>query len=259
LGEFDSWNDGGEVLVFWLEDLDEIWHNLDVLSNLSLNRLHDSNLDTEGTSSHEAMSHGGIDEFLLWLTGRDEITHNVLLGLCSLSSSLTSDNNLDTDGTSSHDTTHNVVNGSSNWGSGKELELEVLSVGSSAESSVVVEWSDGDFNLVVIIIEVVSLFDERFDFSDSSSTTIKELVVLGGLDSNFGGGGGSFDLDTGVSFHTKNLGEESVELSVEDSIGNELLLGVKFLNSSFVGCVDPITLTLVQFHRSACRCQSFGR
>ena len=160
MSELNTWNDLGDVLILWIEDLDKIRHNLDVLSNLSFDGLHDLDLDTNSTLSHEAMSDRGIDELLLWLSGRDKITSVVLLGLGSLSSDLTGNDNLDTDGTSSHDTTHDVVNGGSNWDSGEELELKVLNVGSGAESSVVVKWSDGELNLVVIIVEVVSLLDE---------------------------------------------------------------------------------------------------
>ena len=141
-------------------DLNEIGHNLNlVTSNLLLDGSHNGDLDTDGTLSHRDVPHGGVDEFLNGLTGGDKITLGVFGGLCSLSSNLTGNNDSATNSVSSHDTTHDVVDGSSNWDSIKKLHLEVLDVGGSAESSIT-NWEDGHINFVVSIVEVISLLDE---------------------------------------------------------------------------------------------------
>jgi hypothetical protein len=66
----------GKYFVFlWVVDLDEIWHELEgTVWHNSLNITHDLNLKSKNTLSHENMSNGGINEFSLWLTGRDQIS-----------------------------------------------------------------------------------------------------------------------------------------------------------------------------------------
>merc|ERR1719424_2388018 len=113
-------------------------------TDLSLDGHHDLDLDSENTSSHVDVSDGNIDELFLWLTSGDLISLSVLLGLCSFSSNLSGNDDLATDGVSSHDTSQDVVDSHSAWDSREELHLEVLTVGSSAEGSVVLEWSHGE-------------------------------------------------------------------------------------------------------------------
>ena len=132
------------------------------------------------------MADGDIDELELWLTSGDNIALLVLLGLSSLASDLTGDDDLATDGTTtSHDGGKNVVGGKTNGSTAEELELEVLSLSRSTEVLVVGKGLDGEFNLVVNIVEVVSLLDETLELTDLSATLLENLLSLGGLDSDF--------------------------------------------------------------------------
>ena len=91
-------------LILGLVDLNEIGHNLLVLSNDGGGTGHDLDLNSEDSLSEFVVSDGQVDELELGLTGGYDITLLVLLGLCSLSSDLTGNGDFATGGTtSSHD------------------------------------------------------------------------------------------------------------------------------------------------------------
>ena len=216
-----------KVLFLRLNDLDEIGHNLLGLTNHDFGGLHDLDLKTEHTLTELDVSDGNINEIFLGLTSRDLVTLSVLLSLCSLSTNLTGNNNFATDGTTtSHDGSKDVVSSESDGSTTEELHLEDLNVGSSAEVSVVTEGFDGKINFVVNIVEVVSLLDEGLDFSNLTGVFVEEVLMAGSLNTDLGGHGGSSNLNTGVTLHTKSLGEELVKLSLEHTVGNELLFGI---------------------------------
>ena len=103
-------------MILWLVDIDNIGHEFHgsiwhFLSDIG----HDLYLKTKNTLSHQDVSNGGIKEFFLWLTGGDQITLGVFLGLCSLTSDFTSNENLATSGILSHDCVHDTVDGHSYW------------------------------------------------------------------------------------------------------------------------------------------------
>jgi hypothetical protein len=220
-------NGGGDVVVFFLglDDLDEIGHDLEGSSFTELDGLHDGNLDTEHTLSEFDVTDGLVNEVFSGLTSGDLVTHNVLLGGGTLSSNLTSDTDFATDGLSlSHDGSHNVVSSVSDGGTGEELVLEGLSLGSGTERSLVSEGLDGEVEFVVCVVVHVSLLEERLNFLNFTVGLGEHLLGLGATDTDFSGDTGGSNLNTGVTFFSEGSGEELVELGVENSVSNELSL-----------------------------------
>jgi hypothetical protein len=63
---------------------------------------------------------------------------------------------------------------------------------------------------------------------------VKQVGGFGASDTDFSSHTGETDLNTSVAFNTESSGEELVELSLENSVGNEALLGVHL--SDFLVC-----------------------
>jgi len=226
LGGLDS-GLGVIVLILGLVDLNVIGHDLLFVSNLNLSALHDLYLKTKNTLTELNGTDCRVDEIVLGLTSGDLITLSIFLGLGSLTTNLTSNNDLATDGlTTSHDGTEDVISSHTDGSSIKKLELKGLDIGGGTKVLVIRDWFDSKIDLVVLIIEVVSLLDERLDLLDLTGGLFEELLLLGGTNTDFSVDAGSTDLNTGITLHAKSLLEELVELSLENTIGNELLLGV---------------------------------
>lgn len=224
----------GISVLLGVSDLDVVGHDDSLLTNLLLDISHDFNLDSEDTLSKLDVSAGFINELLLGVSSRDQITLLVFHGFCSLSSDLSRDDNFATLSlTSLHDSGEDVVSSKSNWGSVQKLELDGLALGGSAEVSVVGNGLDSELNLVVLIVEVVSLLDEGLKLSDLSGFGVEDFSGLGSLDSNLSGHAGGSHLNSGISVSSEASGKELMELSLEDTIGNELLLGIHSSDFSF--------------------------
>jgi len=221
------------VLFLGLVDLNEIGHDLLLLSDLDLGALHDFDLETKHALAELDGTRSRIDEIVFGLTCGDLITLGVLLSLCTLSTDLTGNNDLATDGhTTAHDGTKDVVGGHTDGSAGQELVLEGLNVGGGAKVSVVRNGFDGQVDLVVGVVEVVPLLDERLDLLDLTGLLGEEILALGGTDADLSVDTGGANLNTGVALHTESLLEELVELSLENTVSNELLLRVNLLGSS---------------------------
>ena len=234
LSSEDLWL-GELFVVLWWDDLDEVWHDLGgTRGGGSLGSLHNLNSKTKHSLSHLDATDGSVDELELWLTGGDLVTLGVLLGLGSLSTDLTGDDDLTTDGTTTaHDGSKDVVGGHTDWGSVQELSLEDLDVGSSAHILVVSEWLEGDVELVLNIIEAVSLLNGGLDLLHESHVLVNDILEAGASDTDLSVVAGATNLKTSISLLSEGLGEELIELGLEDSIGNELLLGVELSSLSF--------------------------
>ena len=129
-------------------------------------------------------------------------------------------------------------------GAGQELVLEGLDVGGGAQVSVIRDWLDGEVDLVVGVVEVVSLLDEGLDLLDLTGLLGEDVLALGGADTDLSVDGGGADLNAGVALNSESLLEELVELSLEDTVGDELLLGVDLLASS---CFSHCVFVFVKF------------
>jgi len=230
LGSVDS---GGDVRVLLLgfEDVNLIWEDFLVSALADLETLHDLDLDAENTSTELSVTDGDVDKVVLWLTSGNLVTSSVLLGLGTLTTDLTRDDNLATNGsTSAHDGTNDVVGSETHGGAGEELVLKDLSVGGGAKVLVVVEGLDREVDLVVFVVEVVSLLNEGLDLLDGSCLLVNEVGGLGAADTDFSAHAGKTDLNAGVTLLSESAGEELVEFSLEDSVSNEALLGVHSLD-----------------------------
>lgn len=219
------------VLILGLEDLDHVGHNLLVGTDTNLGTLHDLYFKTEDTLTEFDVTDSNINEVVLGLTSGDLVTGVVLLGLGTLSTDLSGDNNLATGGTTTtHDGSHDVVGGHTDGGTVEQLVLKGLDVSGGGEFLEVGEGLDGKLDLVVFIVEVVSLFDEGLDLLNLTGGLVEEVLALGSLDTDLSGHVGGTDLNSGVTFETEGTGEELVKLGLEHSVSDELLLGVDLLD-----------------------------
>lgn len=74
-----------------------------------------------------------------------------------------------------------------------------------------------------MLVVVESLFNEGLDFLDLF-LSLQDVLSFGNSDSDFSTEMTDFDFNSLVSELSENLGEELMELSLEDSVGNELSL-----------------------------------
>lgn len=168
---------------------------------------------------------------MLGLTGGDLVTSAVLLGLGALATDLTGNVDFATGGTATaHNSADNVVGGVTDGDTVQKLVLEGLNVGGSGEALGVGERLDGELDAVVLVVEAVALFDEGLEFLDLLEGFVEEFLVAGSEHADLSLHVGGTDLNATVAFHGEGLHEELVELSLENTIGNELALGRNLLN-----------------------------
>ena len=74
-----------------------------------------------------------------------------------------------------------------------------------------------------MLVVVESLFDEGLDFLDLF-LSLQDVFSFGDSDSDFSSEVADLDFDSLVSELSEDLGEELMELGLEDSVGNELSL-----------------------------------
>jgi len=215
------------VLILGLTDGDNIGHNLDdLVLHHDLGTLHNLDLKTEDTLAELDVADSAVNEVVLGLTSGDLVTSSVLLGLGALTTDFTGDHNLATGGTTTaHNSADNVVGGVTDGDTVQELGLEGLNVVSSGEGVLESEGLDGELDAVVLIVETIALLDEGLEFLNLLDGSVEELLGLSGEDANLGLHVGSTDLNTAITFLGKAFHEELVELSLENTIGNELALG----------------------------------
>lgn len=144
-------------------------------------------------------------------------------GLGSLLSELAGDDDFATFGFVLHDGFDDGGGGHTDWETGQEFESEILGLGGGAETSIS-DTLNLDFDTVLLVTE--SLFDELGQFTDTSTVVTDDGIGFGGVDVDFGLGGEDTDFDSGVAGFLQGSGEELVQFSVENTIGNELLLFV---------------------------------
>ncbi len=224
------------IVILGLGDLNEVGHDLvATVSHSDLGALHNLDLKTENTLTELDGTDSHVDEIVLGLTSGDLVTLGVLLGLCALTTDLTGDHDFATGGlTTAHDGAQDVVGGHTDGGASQKLEFQSLDVGGGAQVSVIGDRLDGKVDLVVGVVESVSLLNERLDLLDLTGLLGNKLGGLGGANTDLSVDGGSADLNTGVTLHAEGLLEELVELSLEDTISDELLFGVNFLDASVI-------------------------
>jgi len=160
-----------------------------------------------------------IDEVLGWLTGVDHEAISELHALGTSSTELARDDNLATLGTALHNESENTIASSSNGKTVEQLVSERFALSDSRETTILnlggVE-GDGVFG------EFEALLDERCEFANASSLLAKDFLGVGCANDDVGDSGSDADFDTRVSLFSQLTLEEFVQLSVEDTICDEL-------------------------------------
>jgi len=149
-------------------------------------------------------------------------------GLGSLLLELTGDNDFATLSTILDNWLNNVVSSQSKRDVLEELVVHGFNLSRSAETLVLDGVSE---NLDLIIRVSESLLEELSEFLVFLSLNTNNLLGLSWLDSDFSLDRGSSDFNTSVTSILESLGEERMELSVEDTICHEFLLLVDLLGS----------------------------
>ena len=185
---------------------------------------HDANLDTNTSLAHQNVTDSSIRVLGSGVTTLDHVTVVKFHSLGTLSTQLSTDNNLNSLGGSLHDEADNSVASTPDGEAAKKLELEGLGLGLGAEATV------GDTLGVKLdgsVLESEPLLDDGGELADALSLLSENGLGAGGTDDDLGAHGGSANLNSGVAILGKLPGEELVELSVENSVSDELpLLGL---------------------------------
>lgn len=142
-----------------------------------------------------------------------------LHGLGTGSTELTGDDNLTTLGARLHDEAEDTIASTSDGETVEKLVSQGLALSDGGETTVLdLGGVEGDG----VLGELESLLDERGELANAAALLAENLLGVGGSDDDIGDGGGNADLDAGVALLSELALEELVELSVEDTVGDEL-------------------------------------
>jgi len=184
-------------------------------------RKHDHDLDTEDTLAHEHVADGLLDVHVGDLTSLDHVTLLEFHTLRTLGTKLARHDNLATLGTGLHDEADDRVGGTADGKTLDELVLERFGLGIGAETALVDGLSEKG-ELVLLVAE--ALLDDGGELLDALEVLADNFLGVGGADDDLSADGGDAHFDTGVTELAELLGEELVQFSVEDAIGDELAL-----------------------------------
>mmetsp|Transcript_33998 Transcript_33998/g.49269 ORF Transcript_33998/g.49269 Transcript_33998/m.49269 type:complete len:201 (-) Transcript_33998:91-693(-) len=183
---------------------------------------HNRNPYTNNTLSKHDVPDGSVGVNLSSMSGLDHVTITELHSLGTLSSQLSRNNDLNTLSVGLHDETDNSIASTTDGKSSKQLELETLGLGLSAQTTVGNTFS---VQLNGSISEVKTLLHNTGQFTDALSLLSKHILGTGGADDDLGTVRGGTNLNSGVSILSELAGEKLVKLGVEDSVGDEFALG----------------------------------
>merc|ERR1719378_507914 len=182
---------------------------------------HNLHLQTDDSLAEEDVADGNVDVLSHWVTGVDHQTVGELHCLGTLSTKLTRDDDLATFGAGLHDETEDTIGGTANGKTTHELVAHRLALSGGAETTV------GDLlgeELDLAVLHLETLLDEGGQLSNALGLLAKNILGTGGQDDDLGTLGGDADLDTGVAILGQFAAEESVQLGLEDSLGDVLSL-----------------------------------
>jgi len=186
---------------------------------LRVGAAHDLDLDTQDTLSEENVTGSVVDEVLGGLTRVNHEAVGELHGLGTGSTELTGDDNLATLGARLHDEAEDTIASTSDGKTVEKLVSQGLALSDGGETTVLdLGGVEGDG----VLGELESLLDERGELANAAALLAENLLGVGGSDDDIGDGGGNADLDAGVALLSELALEELVELSVEDTVGDEL-------------------------------------
>ena len=235
------------LLLLGLDDGDSVGQGLlGTGLALGVGAAHDLDLDTQDTLAEQNVASGVVDEVLGRLTGVNHESVGELHALGTGSAELAGDDNLATLGTALHDEAKDTIAGTTDGKTVKKLVAEGLALGDGGETTVLdLGGVEGDG----VLGELEALLDERGELTDAAALLSKNLLGVGGADDNVGHGGGNADLDARVTLLSELALEELVELSVEDTVGDELSpLGTE-KDSMVSDDISPSIITVVRYKR----------
>ena len=214
--------DNSDSVLLRLKDLNVIRESLlGTHLTLRVGWLHNLNLNTNDTSLHLNMSVSLINKDLTWGTRGDHVSITELHGLSSLGSQLTRNNDFNTLSAVLHDESENTISSSSNWETVQKLVSERLGLSGGRETSVI---NSLGVELNRLIGETETSLDESSEFSNSATLLTEDTSSSGGSDDDLGSDWGDSDFNTRVTILSEDAGQEFVQLSIENTILDVLLL-----------------------------------
>jgi len=212
----------GDLLLLWLKNVNVVW-KVDLWTSLAswVGWEHDLDQETEHTLAEQDVADSAVNELAVWLTGVDHEAIDELHVLGTLGADLTRHDNLNTLGTRLHDEAHDTVAGTADGETTQELVAEGLALGHGAETTV------GDTLGIEVngaIWETETLLDEEGQLADAATVLTKDGSGLGGVDDDLSAGWGGTDLEARVALLGELAGEQLVQLSLEDTVSDELAL-----------------------------------
>ena len=200
------------------EDGDDVGEHL---AGVGFDRLHDADLDADGTSTEVDVAAGFVDEHLAGSTGLDQVTVTELHGLTTLTADLTRDDAFATLATGFHNEADDTHSGTTDGELVDKLEAEGFALSHSAEATVLDAINeDGEATLLVL----EALLDEGHEFAHAAALVTEDFAGLGGLDDDFDTVGGDAVFNTGEAIFGEFALEEFVEFSEVDTVTDDLSL-----------------------------------
>merc|ERR1719454_51893 len=210
------------LLLLGLADLDDIGVGglgADLASGVM--GQHDFHLQTNNSLAEEDVANSNIDVLSHWMTSVNHQTIGELHCFGTLSTKLTRDNNLATFGTRLHDEAEDTIGGTADGKTAHKLVAHGFALGSGAQTTVGNLLSE-ELDLAVLHLE--TFLDQGGQLANALCLLAKNILGAGGQDNDLGALGGDADLDTRVTVLGQFTAEKSVQLGLEDSLGDVLSL-----------------------------------
>mmetsp|Transcript_112563 Transcript_112563/g.157872 ORF Transcript_112563/g.157872 Transcript_112563/m.157872 type:complete len:210 (-) Transcript_112563:42-671(-) len=184
-------------------------------------RKHNGNLDSNNSLAKHDVADGGVNVVADRVTGLDHVSVAELHGLGTLGAELARDNELTALGLVLHDVPQHTIAGTADGKSSEKLVAEGLGLGDGAEATVVDALSE---ELDRVLGEGEALLHDGGELPDAAALVAKHVLGAGGADDDRRLVGRHAHLDAGVALLGQLVGEQGVELGVEEAIGHELAL-----------------------------------
>jgi len=184
-------------------------------------RAHDGDLEADGSGAEVDVALGGVAEDAVGVAGLEEVSVAELHGLSTLTADLAGDVALSTDGAGVNAEADDAHSGTADGELVDELEAERLGLGHGAEAAVL-DAVDEEGEGTLLVAE--ALLDEGGELAHALALVAEDLLGLGGLDDDLGAAGGDAVLNTGEAILRELTLEELEELSVVDSVADNLAL-----------------------------------
>jgi len=210
----------GYMLVhWWIENLDGVWERL-LWASLAFGvpTLHDLNFDAKHTLPEHDVPDSVVYEINSRLTGMDHETVGKLHGLRTGGTKLSGDDNFAAFGVRFHNKAEDTVTSPADRETVEEFIPQTLALGNSRKAAVLDLLS---VHLKGVFGEAETLLNESGQFTDPAALFTQDFLSMSCTNNNLGTSVGHSDIATRVSLLGKFAGKEIIELSAEDTIGDE--------------------------------------